>query len=240
MKVIGKIIFVGSLLLLASGCKSTMVEKITITPASLTVIKGDKTEFNVYITPSDPDRKSISCKVSDENVGKTSGILSNYVKGVDVGTAVVTCSDKYSGVVSNEMIVNVVLSEEEKNKIEAEAEKNKVIDDRPTTIITEIQNAMTENELNGSDLYGGKNFLITANIEEISSTLFKGNPLITFKQGNVLFNCAFNGDHVAFRNMRKGDQLTFTCTYDGLGIEAEFTGCYCSEEELARFWTPEE
>ena len=234
------IIPIGIILLLISGCKSTTVEKITITPASLTVIKGDKTEFNVYITPSDPDKKSISCKVSDENVGKTSGILSNYVKGVDVGTAVVTCTDKYSGVVSNEMAVTVVLSEDEMNKLKTEEEKNRVIDERPTTISTEIQNAMTENELNGSDLYGGKNFLITANIEEISSTLFKGNPLITFKQGNVLFNCAFNGDHVAFRNMRKGDQLTFTCTYDGLGIEAEFTGCYCSEEELARFWTPEE
>ena len=125
MKAIGKIIFVGSLLLLASGCKSTMVEKITITPASLTVIKGDKTEFNVYITPSDSDRKSISCKVSDENVGKTSGILSNYVKGVDVGTAVVTCSDKYSGVVSNEMIVNVVLSEEKKIRLKLKLKKIK-------------------------------------------------------------------------------------------------------------------
>ena len=116
MKVIGKTIFAVSLLLLASGCKSSMVEKIAITPASLTVIKGEKTEFNVYITPSDPDKKSISCKISDENIGKTSGILSYYVKGIDVGSAVVTCSDKYSGVVSNEMVVNVVLSEEEKNK----------------------------------------------------------------------------------------------------------------------------
>lgn len=110
-----------------------------------------------------------------------------------------------------------------------------IINDRPDTIITEIQNAIEMNENKARDDYFGKDYLITAQIDKISSTWIRGVPKLDMIQGNVKFTVSFKNDNTTFDNMAKGDTITFTATFDGWGIESEFVNAELTQDTINRF-----
>lgn len=118
---------------------------------------------------------------------------------------------------------------------EKDEEKEEIIDDRPKTIILEINDAIEKNEMKASETYRDKKYLITAEIEEISTTLIKGNPKLKMRQGNVIFDVTFSNGNIAFYNMEKGDTITFIASYSGFGIEGDFVKAKLTEETVNRF-----
>ena len=118
---------------------------------------------------------------------------------------------------------------------EDEEDVVEIIDDRPNSIIVEINNEMHANERNANKVYGGKTYMITAVIDEIESTFWLGKPKMKMHQDNVYFGVSFDEDHDAIYNMRAGDTITIVATYDGFGIESEFTDAYLTQDTIDRF-----
>lgn len=130
---------------------------------------------------------------------------------------------------------SLVEKEEAKEEKEVEKDNEDIIDDRPKTIIAEINDAMEKNEMKAQKTYCGKRYLITAEIENISTTFIKGNPKLKMRQGNILFDVTFSNDNIAFYNMEKGDTITFTASFDGWGIEGDFVKAKLTQETVDKF-----
>lgn len=119
------------------------------------------------------------------------------------------------------------LTEEERNKLENERltrEQEEL--DKSKTILDEIGSAFDRNSISASEQYQDKQYLITATVDEVDTTI-TGKPRIYVYQNDYSVQCVFNEGMVEkVKTLNKGDTITFYGTLDGWGISADFTNCY--------------
>lgn len=98
--------------------------------------------------------------------------------------------------------------------------------EKSKTILDEIGIAYDNNSITAKENYWNKNYLITATVESVDTTII-GEPRITVYQNSHSARCAFNeGMMDKVKEVNKGDTITFYGTLDGWGIQADFTHCY--------------